>query len=492
MISLLYIDSRDGRTVHPAKTADDLMLPRLLEADTVETLLVPATIDEIIARQNLFRLLEIPDFFAAAKRLDDRLAVYSQSLSAFKNAANNIEGLLCFLNRCTAYIELHECILALCELAEQLARDNIRVVPETVANTKSELLALAEADRELAKMVADCNGIVETLSSTGVELTERGMWLTNIIDENLTERLCKLCESDTFKPRVASHELRMPPELSVTLAELHRDILRPLVELRSAWEFRLDDTPLRLKGELSFCFDIARLIERGRAAGFPTTYPELSEKKRFYAEDACDFTLLVKECNVVPNDIGFDAEDGSDVCFLTGANGGGKTAYLRCTTGNLLLALGGVPIFARYAVVFRFDRVVTHFPADEEFTNSGRLMEELARVNSLLDSCTSDSFVFMNETYSGTDDRKGAEMTLETADKLKQLGCFALWVTHFHEVVMAGFCCLTTLIGEDTAKRTFKIVKQKPDLSSYARDILKKYSLDAQSLEQKLKQEGLA
>ena len=493
MISLLYLDDRDGRSTHPSHIADDLMLTRLLDADTISMLLVSISTDEITTRQNLFRLLEQPEFYSAAKRLDDMLAVYSQSLSSFKNAANNIEGLLCFLRRCKVYLELHDCILGLCELSERVAQDNGYPVPETIAVTKSELLAQTAADKELSRMVDDCDGIIETLSATGVELTERGLSLTNNIDENLTERLCRLCETDTFKPRTVSHELRMQAELSMVFAELHRDALKPLVALRGEWEFRLDDSMLSLGGELSFCFDIKRLLERGRAAGFPTTYPDLSDRKRFYAEDACDYTLLVKECAVVPNDIDFDVESDSDICFLTGANGGGKTAYLRCTAGNLLLGLCGAPIFARRAVVYRFDRVVTHFPADEEFTNSGRLMEELARVNSLLDGCTADSFVFMNETYSGTDDRKGALLTLETAEKLKQKGCFSLWVTHFHEVVMAGYCCLTTLTDpKNTAHRTFKIVKQKPDLLSYARDILKKYSLDAQSLEEKLEAEGLA
>ena len=52
----------------------------------------------------------------------------------------------------------------------------------------------------------------------------------------------------------------------------------------------------------------------------------------------------------------------------------------------------------------------------------------------------------MNETYSGTDDLKGAKLTLETARKLRDSGAFALWVTHFHEVNEEGFGSLTTVI----------------------------------------------
>ena len=52
MISLLYLYDRDGRATHPAHIADDLMLPRLLEADTVDFLLVTLKPDERLARSS--------------------------------------------------------------------------------------------------------------------------------------------------------------------------------------------------------------------------------------------------------------------------------------------------------------------------------------------------------------------------------------------------------------------------------------------------------
>ena len=45
-----------------------------------------------------------------------------------------------------------------------------------------------------------------------------------------------------------------------------------------------------------------------------------------------------------------------------------------------------------------------------------------------------DSFLMFNETFSGTDDVRGCELTLKAADRIKEIDAFGLFVTHFHEV----------------------------------------------------------
>ncbi|MFA6948964.1 MAG: hypothetical protein WCQ72_08275, partial [Eubacteriales bacterium] len=98
--------------------------------------------------------------------------------------------------------------------------------------------------------------------------------------------------------------------------------------------------------------------------------------------------------------------------------------------------------------------------------------------------CGIGSFAFLNETYSGTDDKKGAAMTLAAAKKLAANGAFALYVTHFHEVTGGEIPSLTTKIDDsDSASRTYRIMKCGATSNSFALDILRKYSLDAASLE---------
>ena len=98
-----------------------------------------------------------------------------------------------------------------------------------------------------------------------------------------------------------------------------------------------------------------------------------------------------------------------------------------------------------------------------------------------------DAFLLLNETFSGTDDQKGRELTLAYSEKFKELGCFSLFVTHFHEVNDRGYTVFNTVIDvSDGNRRTFRIVKSDSLRSSYAADILKKYALTRDDLERRL------
>ena len=77
-------------------------------------------------------------------------------------------------------------------------------------------------------------------------------------------------------------------------------------------------------------------------------------------------------------------------------------------------------------------------------------------------------------------------MTLETVRALRERNCFALFVTHFHETADSGYPTLTTVIDEsDDNRRTYRITRVGDRRSSFARDILKKYALDRDSLEKR-------
>ena len=93
------------------------------------------------------------------------------------------------------------------------------------------------------------------------------------------------------------------------------------------------------------------------------------------------------------------------------------------------------------------------------------------------------AFLFFNETFSGTDDKRGFELLKDTAMKIGENHRFGLYVTHFHEVMSLDYPVLSAEVDlSDANKRTFRIVKSKGSASSYASDILKKYRLDKDSL----------
>ena len=99
-----------------------------------------------------------------------------------------------------------------------------------------------------------------------------------------------------------------------------------------------------------------------------------------------------------------------------------------------------------------------------------------------------DSFLLFNETFSGTDDKRGCDFAISTAKSMLERGMFGLFVTHFHEIEYENFHVLQALVDADNNNtRTFKISRADRDGKSHATDILKKYGLDKYSLAERRK-----
>ena len=285
-------------------------------------------------------------------------------------------------------------------------------------------------------------------------------------------------------PRRPQSETRVEPFFSDAALKLYSGEAEALERFRREFTGELDPEITSYKRELDFYLTLRELAQRAASFGVPHCFPEISERPAFNLTGSYDVTLLVKGGAIVPNDAEFS--EGEGVWFLTGANGGGKTTFLRAVAVNLILALAGAPVFAESAEVGPFTAVFTHFPVDERFTGSGRLVEETRRADEILARAGRGAFVFLNETYSGTDNEKGVALTLRAVEILRGRGAFGLYVTHFHEVADASFPMLNTVIdSSDPARRTFRIVRSSALRSSYARDILRKYGLDACALSEK-------
>ena len=66
-------------------------------------------------------------------------------------------------------------------------------------------------------------------------------------------------------------------------------------------------------------------------------------------------------------------------------------------------------------------------------------------------------------------------------------GTFGIYVTHIHSLTGGEIPTLAAVIDEaDENRRTYKILRVGGTSSSFARDILEKYGLDAASLEKRL------
>ena len=279
-------------------------------------------------------------------------------------------------------------------------------------------------------------------------------------------------------PRTAA--LPLPASLSDALLALHSKEAAEIEEIlvrQAGIDFL---APAAHIPALKFFLEIYALTERATARGIPHTLPVIAPRPQYCAEDLYDISLLGEDRPIVPNDAQFTEKE--PFFFLIGANGGGKTTYLRALGINLLLFGAGCPIFARSGCIYPFTRTDAHFPANERFTHTGRLEDETLRADVMLkESEGKPAFLLLNETFSGADGETGFSHLQRLAVRIRSAGHFGLFVTHFHQITDTPYPLLTARVdGEQT--RTFRIEKFRGAAASHAADILRRHGLDTESL----------
>ncbi|MCI1209539.1 MAG: DNA mismatch repair protein MutS [Treponema sp.] len=237
----------------------------------------------------------------------------------------------------------------------------------------------------------------------------------------------------------------------------------------------------QLRNELAFYIGCCNLAGRLRKmeGGFciPEIYPQSSEKCT--AENLYDVSLLlVKGPPVVPND--FEAA-GKRLCIITGANQGGKSTFLRSVGQEQLMAQSGMFVCAKNCLLSIKSGIFTHFKREEDTAlDSGKLDEELVRMDSIVEQLQPDALILFNESFASTNEREGSEISRQIAGALADRGMTVVFVTHQYE--FANFFyekkspeqLFLRAERQENGRRNFKIIPGRPLETSYGLDIYKK------------------
>lgn len=272
-------------------------------------------------------------------------------------------------------------------------------------------------------------------------------------------------------------------DIAASLETLFTDKWKELSLYYDKYKATLDRGILDYADQLDFYIYNTKLALEYTDHGIPLCYAHCGED--ISIAQGYDITLMAKQCyDIIPNDISFSVSE--PVYFLAGANGGGKTTYLRTVGVCVIMSLCGCPVPARRSRVCRLHSLLTHFPRDERFELDGRFLDEQRRVDYILSAMGERSLILLNETYATTNEEKASEMTCLLADKLKNEGQFAVYVTHQKKAQETDIPLLTCVVDEaDSGRRTYKIRPLSKSVGSYAEDILKKYSLSRADLEER-------
>ena len=121
----------------------------------------------------------------------------------------------------------------------------------------------------------------------------------------------------------------------------------------------------------------------------------------------------------------------------------------------------------------------------------GRLGEECVRFKEIYFSCTKDSLLLLNETFSTTSFEEGFYIAKDSVRALLKKQVRTIYNTHMHKLAAdvneinkesCGIKVSSLIMKNDGGKRSFKVEVACPEGMSYARDIAEKYGITYEML----------
>ena len=147
-----------------------------------------------------------------------------------------------------------------------------------------------------------------------------------------------------------------------------------------------------------------------------------------------------------------------------------------------LMLQSGLPVAAKAFESGIFPRIFVHFTRREDSAmNSGRLDEELQRMNGIVEHIGDGSLVILNESFATTTEKDGSVIAYDIIRALSEAGVRILTVTHllsfakrvYEETKDAPDSPVEFFSAERLADgtRTFHMIRSEPELTSFGLDL---------------------
>ncbi len=236
----------------------------------------------------------------------------------------------------------------------------------------------------------------------------------------------------------------------------------------------------RLRSQAAFYLAAVQLKAQMERLGGGWCFPEVCDRRDLKFTQLRELVMgIERHVDVIGNTCTIEKKD---LLIVTGANQGGKSTFLRSIGIAQVMMQCGLMVMADYYSAGIFPNIFVHFTRREDSEmNSGRLDEELSRMNGIIEHIGDGSLLLLNESFATTTEKEGSVIAYDIITALIEAGVRVLTVTHLlsfarrvHEESKndpdSAIEFLSAERKED-GRRTFRMIRHEPELTSFGLDL---------------------
>ncbi|MCR5769340.1 MAG: hypothetical protein K6G45_12780 [Lachnospiraceae bacterium] len=236
----------------------------------------------------------------------------------------------------------------------------------------------------------------------------------------------------------------------------------------------------KLKSQTAFYLAAVQLERQMKRFGIGWCFPTVCDRRDLEFEDLKEFVMGIEQrATLIGNTCSIRQKD---LLIVTGANQGGKSTFLRSIGIAQVMMQCGLMVTAQSYSSGIFPRIFVHFTRREDSAmNSGRLDEELNRMNKIVEHIGDGSLLLLNESFATTTEKEGSVIAYDIIKALNEAGVRILTVTHllsfakrvFEESYNRPDSIAEFLSAErkEDGTRTFRMIRHEPELTSFGLDL---------------------